>query len=109
MPEMLRTILRNLFSKPATVNYPFENPGLVEGTRGEISFDMDRCDFCQDCERLCPSTAITVYPEEKKIEWDPFKCIYCHLCVRNCMHEAITPLENVQSPDYKPKKKVFER
>jgi len=40
MPEMLGIILRNLFSKPATVKYPFEKPEHVPGTRGEISFDM---------------------------------------------------------------------
>ncbi len=109
MPKMLGKILSNLFSKPSTVQYPFENPGLVEGTRGELSFDLNLCDQCQDCERLCPSGAITVNVDEKKIEWDPFKCIYCHLCVDNCMHKAITALDHVTSPDYKPRKKVFER
>ena len=77
------------------------------GTRGEIFFDMMRCDQCQDCERICPSAAIKVDPEEKKIEWSPFKCIYCHMCITTCMHEAISPLENVQSPDYEKKVITF--
>ncbi|MCW4051044.1 MAG: 4Fe-4S binding protein [Candidatus Bathyarchaeota archaeon] len=108
MPKLLGTIIRNLFSKPATVNYPFEASPLVEGTRGSISFNMDRCDQCQDCERVCPSAAIKVYPDDKKIEWDQFKCIYCHLCVETCMHKAITALDHVQSPDYKKSVTVFE-
>ena len=78
------------------------------GTRGEIVFDMEKCDQCQDCERTCPSAAIKVYPEERKIEWSPFKCIYCHACVRTCMHGAISPLENVQASDYEKEVKSFE-
>ena len=79
----------------------------VSGLRGELYFNMLKCDQCQDCERTCPSVAIKVHVEEKKIEWEPFKCIYCHACVRACMHEAIEPLENVSSPSYTVDKKVF--
>ena len=78
------------------------------GTRGEILFDIRKCDHCQDCERVCPSVAIKVYPKEKKIEWSPFKCIYCHACVRICMHDAISPLDNVQAPDFEKEVKTFE-
>ena len=81
---------------------------IGSGTRGEIVFDISKCDQCQDCERTCPSAAIKVYPEERKIEWSPFKCIYCHACVRTCMHEAISPLDNVQSSDYEKEVKTFE-
>lgn len=90
MPKMLKEVLKNLFSKPATVQYPFEAPDPLPNTRGEVEFDMARCDQCQDCQRVCPSGAITVYPEEKKIEYAPFKCMYCHLCIENCMQEAIS-------------------
>jgi len=108
MPRFLGNILENLFGKPATVRYPFERPEHVPGIRGELSFDMSKCDQCQDCERLCPSGAIEVDVEGKRIEWNPYMCIYCHLCVRSCMHQAITPLENVQPPGYRLEKKVFE-
>ena len=52
-------------SKPSTPVIAGMKP--VPGTRGAITFDMARCDECQDCERVCPSVAIKVYPEEKKI------------------------------------------
>ena len=77
-------------------------------TRGELFFDIQKCDQCQDCERICPSAAIKVYPNEKKIEWDPFKCIYCHTCIRTCMHKAISALDNVEASDYKKGVKTFE-
>ena len=78
------------------------------GTRGEIVFDMTKCDQCQDCERTCPSAAIKVDPEARKIEWNPFKCIYCHACIRTCMHGAISALDNVQASDYEKAEKTFE-
>jgi ech hydrogenase subunit F len=108
VPNFLNNVLENLFSKPATTRYPFEKVKPKPGTRGEIKFNMQKCDQCQDCERTCPSAAIKVYPEEKKIEWNPFKCIYCHACVRACMHEAIEPMINVESPDYLKTIKTFE-
>ena len=78
------------------------------GTRGELFFDIQKCDQCQDCERICPSAAIKVNPEEHKVEWSPFKCIFCHTCVRTCMHQAISAKENVQSSDFEKEVKVFE-
>jgi len=108
MPRFLGNIIENFFGKPATVAYPFVKPEVVPGTRGEISFDMMKCDQCQDCERACPAVAIKVYPEEKKIEWKPFSCIYCHVCVSTCMHGAITPSETVKSPDYNVKVLTYE-
>jgi ech hydrogenase subunit F len=103
----LDNIFRNLFSKPVTVNYPFEKPQYEKGTRGAIRFDMDKCDQCQDCERLCPSSAIKVYPDEKRVEYDPFRCIYCHLCVENCMQEAIIHDEIPRLPEYEKNKDNF--
>lgn len=108
MPKMLRNVLKNLFSPPATVKYPYEKPEPIPGTRGMVTFDMAKCDLCQDCERICPSGAITVYPDEKRIEYDPFRCIYCHLCVDNCMQKAITGEEVVRAPEYEKAKDVFE-
>ncbi|MFP3951367.1 MAG: 4Fe-4S dicluster domain-containing protein [Candidatus Bathyarchaeia archaeon] len=106
MPKMIKEILKNLFSEPATVNYPFERPEPVPGVRGKIVFDMDRCDQCQDCERVCPSMAIKVLPDERAIEYKPFRCIYCHICIDNCMQEAISAEDYVREPEYE---KVVER
>jgi ech hydrogenase subunit F len=108
MPGMLREVLKNLFSKPATVRYPFEKPRPVPGTRGALEWDMGRCDECQDCERVCPSMAVKVYPEEKKVEYQPFKCLFCYLCVDNCMQKAIKTSEIVRVPEYEKKVEVYE-
>ncbi|MDP2899399.1 MAG: 4Fe-4S binding protein [Candidatus Bathyarchaeota archaeon] len=109
MPEMVKEVLKNLFSKPATVNYPFEKPEPLPTTRGTLTWDMNRCDECQDCERVCPPMAIKVFPEEKKVEYSPFKCIYCLLCIDNCMQQAITHATIMAAPDYKKRVELFEK
>lgn len=108
MPKMIGRVLRSLLSRPATVRYPSTRPEPVEGTRGSIRFDMERCDLCQDCERVCPSASIKVFPDGKKIEYHPFSCIYCHMCVRNCMQRAIVASEFFRAPDYKKVVEVYE-
>jgi ech hydrogenase subunit F len=108
MPKMLKEVLKNLFSPPATVNYPFVKPTPVPGTRGALTWDMARCDQCQDCERVCPSVAIKVYPEEKKVEYQPFKCLFCYLCVDNCMQRAIVGSDIFKTADYEKKTEVYE-
>jgi ech hydrogenase subunit F len=108
MPKMLGKVLRSLFSQPATLKYPAEKPEVVKGTRGRVWFDLWRCDYCQDCERICPPAAITVYPEARKIVYDPFRCIYCHQCVQNCMQGAIKPDETPRKAEYDKVVDVFE-
>jgi ech hydrogenase subunit F len=108
MPEMLREILKNLVSKPATVNYPFVKPEPLPATRGALTWDMNMCDECQDCERVCPSMAIKVLPEEKKVEYQPFKCLFCFLCIDNCMQQAITNSTTLAAPGYEKRVEVFE-
>ena len=108
MPKMLREVLRNLVSTPATINYPFVKPEPVPGTRGALTWDMDHCDQCQDCERVCPSMAIKVYPDDKKVEYQPFKCLYCYLCIDNCMQNAITHSDTMRAPEYEKKTEVYQ-
>jgi ech hydrogenase subunit F len=108
MPEMLKEILKNLVSKPATVNYPFVKPEPLPATRGALTWDMERCDQCQDCERVCPSMAIKIYPEEKKVEYQPFRCLFCFLCIDNCMQQAISNSTTLCAPGYEKRLEVFE-
>ncbi len=95
--RMLPTIVKNLFSRPATRRYPFKD--LREpfpGYRGRISFDPNKCDLCGDCARVCPAAAIEVSleigvnQEKGQIKYDPFKCIYCGTCVETCCPQAIS-------------------
>jgi len=104
MPFMLGTIIRNLVTGPATRRYPFKDiREPFPGFRGRIVFDTDKCVFCGDCARVCPSQAIEVDTDRKELKYHPFRCIYCATCVQTCLDMAITQ-ETVYAPpsDHKP-------
>jgi len=84
--KMLPTVLANLFSKPATRNYPFDVREPFATTRGELVNDIDRCIFCGSCSRKCPSQCITVGKEGNNGTWslEFFACIGCGICVSAC-------------------------
>jgi len=97
---MLPTVLKNLFSKPATRKYPFEKRAAFKGSRGQIKFDQTKCDHCGDCQRLCPSGAIEIDEANNKLTYDPFRCIYCWVCVEHCLQKAISAEEQYHAPAY---------
>jgi len=109
MPWMIPTVLKNLFSGPATVKYPFEKKDPVPEMRGKLTWDMTNCDLCHDCERLCPVGAIVVDEEQKKITYDPFLCIYCRKCAENCFHKCIVVSVEYHEPNVKKGTLVFEK
>ena len=89
--QMLPTIVKNLFSRPATRRYPFKD--LREpfpGVRGSVYWDTTKCDLCGDCGRVCPGAAIEVSLEKRQITYDPLQCIYCGTCVETCLPRAIS-------------------
>lgn len=89
MPWMLPTIVRNLFSRPATRRYPYVRREPFPGSRGKVLFDMEKCNLCVACARICPANAITVDKENKTVTYDSFACIYCGNCVDSCPKKAI--------------------
>lgn len=91
-----KLLLRSLFRKPATLNYPVDKSGMPEGFRGKIQFNPDLCVGCQMCVRDCPSGAITITKAGEKrfiAQVNLGKCIYCGQCVDSCLKKAlcITP------------------
>ncbi len=91
MAWMLPTIIKNLFSRPATRRYPYKDirePFL--GYRGRIHLDPRKCDLSRDCARVCPSGAIEVSPEDRQWTYHPFRCVYCGACMQICPQRAIT-------------------
>jgi ech hydrogenase subunit F len=84
--KMLPTVLTNLFSKPATRNYPFFVREPFPAARGELVNDIERCIFCGTCARKCPSQCLTVQKDKTEGIWtlEFFACVGCGVCVDVC-------------------------
>ena len=85
--------LRSLFSKPATVRYPYEKrdlENLFPHLRGHIENDIDACILCGMCQRVCPADAITV--DRKAGNWtiNPYSCVQCGNCTHECPKNCLT-------------------
>lgn len=88
-----RTVLHNLFSKPATRNYPQVPREYTLRTRGQIGIDIDSCIFCGICQKKCPTGAIAVVRETKNWSINRFGCIQCGECVGVCPKKCLTMLQ----------------
>ena len=92
------TELKNLFSKPATVKYPFEPREYKERTRGHVENDMNACVLCGLCQIKCPTHAITVDKQKQTWAIRPFSCIQCRCCVDNCPKKSLSMANTYQEP-----------
>jgi len=86
---MLKTTLKNLFSKPATRLYPFEKREPYKHTHGHIENDLVNCTYCTLCEKKCPTKAIKVVRDPKTWTIEPLRCIACNICVEICPKKTL--------------------
>ena len=91
----LPEIIRHLFKKPATVQYPFQKMYPPDGFRGTPILNTELCIVCKACERDCPAEAIeiiTISAEEKKFKMviHNDRCVHCGQCVDSCPTAAMT-------------------
>ncbi|MFA5139905.1 MAG: 4Fe-4S dicluster domain-containing protein [Elusimicrobiota bacterium] len=115
--KMLGELLGGLFTKPATVLYPFERLEVPPRFRGRIAYEAASCIGCKLCMRDCPSDAIRISKyeggsflfafvsartgERKLVEipnnakkrhrarFRLSRCIYCAQCVESCPKKCL--------------------
>lgn len=104
MFDMLGTIIKNVFSKPATRMYPQKPRQDFKNTRGSIDVKIEDCIFCGICARKCPPDALVVNRQEKSWEIDPYKCIICGACSDACPKKCIIVNEKYPEIVYEKKK-----
>jgi len=122
MWEAARTILRQLFQKPATNLFPAKyapesvlsfldrvakeevklHPpvSIPPRFRGKIAYDRENCVGCQQCYKVCPTKAIEWLPEEKKIKIFVSRCCFCAQCVDVCPVNTLTMTEEFLLSNY---------
>jgi ech hydrogenase subunit F len=88
--SMLKSTLKNLFSRPVTVLYPFEKPDIPQNNRGRVVWDMQKCIWCRLCEKNCPTLAITTDKEHKTQTIVRARCIACRTCADVCPTNTIS-------------------
>ena len=85
----LPELLRHLFKKPATIDYPFKKLEVPKDFRGTPYLRPELCIVCKACERDCPAEAIeitSVNETEKRFRLviHNDRCIHCAQCVDSC-------------------------
>ena len=91
----VKEALAQLFSKPSTVQYPFEPAPAKPNYRGRIVFYPDKCINCNMCERVCAGGAIKT--ESVPVEggqqitrtFNLGSCTFCSHCADFCSRDAI--------------------
>lgn len=100
----MRVVLRHMFTKPVTFQYPREKrtiPDAHRGALGLLRYDdgQERCVGCDLCEAACPSRCIKVVSAENpavplsryatEFYIDITKCVFCGYCVEACPVNAL--------------------
>lgn len=85
-----KTVLKSLFSRPATLMYPAKPAKKTPLSRGHVTIDPAKCITCRSCQRKCPTQAILVEVKEKTWQIDQMRCIVCDCCVEVCPTKCLT-------------------
>ncbi len=106
-------VLRHLFRRPITEEYPEYKRSLPERSRARIILTRDpdggeRCVACYLCSAVCPVSCISMQGAERADgrRWAPWfrinfaRCIYCGLCEEACPTLAIQLTPDYETCEY---------
>lgn len=96
--DFTKIALKNLFSKPATSQYPFQPKVFPEKSRGHVEINIDDCILCGICSRKCMSGAIAVDRNNKTWTIERMGCVQCQACVNACPKKCLTMAVGYTAP-----------
>lgn len=102
-------VLRNLFQKPATVQYPFQPVEYPERMRGHVTIEIASCISCGLCQRSCPSNAIQVDRAAGTWTINRFDCVQCGSCVAACPKKCLSMNKGYTKPEVAKTSETFTR
>jgi len=91
LSPMLKEVISQIFTTPATQKYPAVKPKVPDGLRGKQIFDIDLCISCGLCASDCPAKAIEMVDVEgkKRPLFHLDRCVFCYQCAEGCPRNAI--------------------
>ncbi len=112
MPKIMpfaRTVIKNLFSRPVTTDYPAKPAVYPERSRGHIVINIDDCILCGLCSRSCPPRAITVDRAAGTWAINRFDCVQCGYCANVCPKKCLQIIPGYQAPAGKKEEAVYHK
>lgn len=104
-----REALKNMVSRPATINYPDEPAVYPQRMRGHIRIDISQCISCTLCAQNCPPRAIQVDRDAGTWTIDRFDCVQCGSCVNVCPKHCLYMEQGYAPPETKKHTETFAR
>lgn len=98
---MFTTVIRNVFSKPATRLYPFEKREPFDEVRGHLEISREDCTLCGICALKCPAQCIEVDQKEGRWKLNPFQCVMCGVCIVECPWDCLSADKTYFAPGTK--------
>lgn len=98
--KISKLMMKSLFKRPSTINYPATPRQWEERTRGHIEIINEDCILCGICAKKCPTQAITVLKEERRWEIERMRCVQCAHCVGVCPKKCLIMKNDYITPEY---------
>ncbi len=122
MSKIMRKLVKQLFKKPFTNEFPAKyapdsvlkllelvksgeaefNPPIEKppGIRGKISYDKDKCTKCYQCKKACPADVMQIDEDQDGyLVFYITRCSFCAQCEDMCPVDAIELTDEVLLAD----------